>query len=41
MVASVADLDGFIGAVAEHRPEVAVVDVRMPPTMTDEGSGPR
>ncbi|TCO56744.1 LuxR C-terminal-related transcriptional regulator [Actinocrispum wychmicini] len=24
-------------AVAEHRPDIAVVDVRMPPTFTDEG----
>ena len=24
-------------AVDEHRPDVAVVDVRMPPTMTDDG----
>jgi CheY-like chemotaxis protein len=37
VVASVADLDGFIAAVDEHRPNVAVVDVRMPPTMTDDG----
>jgi DNA-binding NarL/FixJ family response regulator len=37
VVASVADLDGFIAAVDEHRPDVAVVDVRMPPTMTDDG----
>jgi DNA-binding NarL/FixJ family response regulator len=26
-----------VAAVAEHRPDVAVVDVRMPPTHTDEG----
>jgi DNA-binding NarL/FixJ family response regulator len=38
VVASVADLDGFIAAVDEHRPDAAVVvDVRMPPTMTDDG----
>jgi DNA-binding NarL/FixJ family response regulator len=37
VVASVADLDGFIAAVDEHQPDVAVVDVRMPPTMTDDG----
>jgi DNA-binding NarL/FixJ family response regulator len=28
VVASVADLDGFIAAVDEHRPDVAAVDVR-------------
>jgi CheY-like chemotaxis protein len=27
----------LLAAVAEHRPDVAVVDVRMPPTHTDEG----
>jgi DNA-binding NarL/FixJ family response regulator len=28
---------GLLAAVAEHRPDVAVVDVRLPPTFTDEG----
>ena len=27
----------LLAAVAAHRPEVAIVDVRMPPTWTDEG----
>ncbi|MEU4162491.1 response regulator transcription factor [Actinoplanes sp. NPDC026670] len=27
----------FLAAVGEHRPDVAIVDVRMPPTHTDEG----
>jgi DNA-binding NarL/FixJ family response regulator len=36
-VAAVADADALLVAVAEHRPDVAVVDVRMPPTHTDEG----
>jgi DNA-binding NarL/FixJ family response regulator len=27
----------FLAAVEEHRPQVAVIDVRMPPTHTDEG----
>ena len=27
----------FLDAVATHRPDVAIVDVRMPPTHTDEG----
>lgn len=29
--------DEFVAAVAEHRPDVTVVDVRLPPTFTDEG----
>jgi DNA-binding NarL/FixJ family response regulator len=29
--------DELLDAVAEHRPDVAIVDVRMPPTHTDEG----
>ncbi|GAA4426179.1 response regulator transcription factor [Actinokineospora soli] len=36
-VASVENGDGLLGAVAEHRPDLAIVDVRMPPTFTDEG----
>ena len=36
MRAAVADGAALIAAVAEHRPDVAVVDVRMPPH-TDEG----
>ena len=35
--AAVADGDGLLAAVTEHRPDVAVVDIRMPPTHTDEG----
>jgi DNA-binding NarL/FixJ family response regulator len=35
--AAVADGDALQEAVAAHRPDVAVVDVRMPPTFTDEG----
>jgi DNA-binding NarL/FixJ family response regulator len=36
-VAAVADADALLAAAAEHRPDIAVVDVRMPPTHTDEG----
>ena len=36
-VAAVADADALLAAVAEHEPDVAVIDVRMPPTHTDEG----
>ena len=35
--AAVPDADALRVAVAEHRPDVAVVDIRMPPTHTDEG----
>jgi DNA-binding NarL/FixJ family response regulator len=34
---AVADGDALVAAVAEHHPDVAVVDIRMPPTHTDEG----
>jgi DNA-binding NarL/FixJ family response regulator len=37
VVAAVSDGEALRAAVAEHRPDVAVVDVRMPPTHTDEG----
>jgi DNA-binding NarL/FixJ family response regulator len=35
--AAVEDGDGLLVAVSEHRPDLAIVDVRMPPTFTDEG----
>ena len=35
--AAVADGGALIAAVARHNPDVAVVDIRMPPTHTDEG----
>ena len=35
--AAVSDGDELLAAVAQHRPDVAVVDIRMPPTHTDEG----
>ncbi|SDF48569.1 DNA-binding response regulator, NarL/FixJ family, contains REC and HTH domains [Blastococcus aurantiacus] len=37
VLAAVADGPSLVRAVVEHRPDVAVVDVRMPPTHTDEG----
>jgi DNA-binding NarL/FixJ family response regulator len=37
VLAAVGDGTALVGAVAEHGPEVAVVDVRMPPSFTDEG----
>ncbi|MFF0148935.1 LuxR family two component transcriptional regulator [Amycolatopsis sulphurea] len=36
-VAAVDNGDELLGAVTEHRPDLAIVDVRMPPTFTDEG----
>jgi DNA-binding NarL/FixJ family response regulator len=35
--AELADAEGLLAAVEEHRPQLAVVDVRMPPGFTDEG----
>jgi DNA-binding NarL/FixJ family response regulator len=37
VVATAEDPDAFLAAVDEHKPDVAIVDVRMPPTHTDEG----
>lgn len=37
LVASCADYDTLMAAVAEHRPDVVLTDIRMPPTGTDEG----
>lgn len=36
-VAAVDDGEQLLAAVQEHRPDLALVDVRMPPTHTDEG----
>ncbi|MER5207899.1 response regulator transcription factor [Streptomyces sp. NPDC002825] len=37
VAAEVGDAQGLLDAVEEHRPDLAVVDVRMPPGFTDEG----
>lgn len=37
VVACVSNATDLLGAVDKHAPELAVVDVRMPPTFTDEG----
>lgn len=37
VVAAVDDAGDIVPAALEHRPDVAVVDVRMPPTFTDDG----
>jgi len=36
-VAAVEDGESLLTAIEEHRPDLALVDVRMPPTFTDEG----
>ncbi|WP_432562483.1 response regulator [Kineococcus sp. SYSU DK003] len=37
VVATAGEPDELLAALDEHRPDVAIVDVRMPPTHTDEG----
>jgi DNA-binding NarL/FixJ family response regulator len=37
VVASCGDLDSLLEAVHVHHPDVVVTDIRMPPTLTDEG----
>jgi DNA-binding NarL/FixJ family response regulator len=37
VIASVGDADALLVAVERHQPDLAVVDVRMPPTNTDDG----
>ncbi len=37
IAAAVDDAPGLLRALVEHRPDVAVVDVRLPPTFTDDG----
>ncbi len=38
VVGRAADADSLVAAVAEHTPDVAIVDIRMPPTYTHEGA---
>src|SRR3954467_85770 len=37
VVGAVGDGPSLVAAIAEHKPDVSIVDVRMPPTHTDEG----
>jgi DNA-binding NarL/FixJ family response regulator len=37
VVAQVEDGPGLLRAIAGHRPDLAIVDVRLPPTFSDEG----
>ncbi len=38
VVASLGDARGLLPAIAEHDPDLVVLDIRMPPTFTDEGA---
>ncbi|GAB3860380.1 hypothetical protein GCM10027610_101250 [Dactylosporangium cerinum] len=37
VAAAVGDAEALLAAAAEHRPDLVITDVRMPPTHTDEG----
>lgn len=37
VVAAVGDPEAFLAAVTEHQPDIAIVDVRLPPDFRDEG----
>ena len=37
VVAAVGDAEALVAAVRDHRPDLVVTDVRMPPSYTDEG----
>ena len=37
VVAQAEDAEGLLRVVGGHKPDVAIIDVRMPPTFTDEG----
>jgi DNA-binding NarL/FixJ family response regulator len=38
VVAGVADASGVVAAVLEQEPDLLITDIRMPPTMTDDGA---
>jgi DNA-binding NarL/FixJ family response regulator len=38
VVAEAGDAAALVGVVVEHRPDLVISDVRMPPTFTDEGA---
>ena len=37
IVGEAGDVDGLLALVGRHKPDVAIVDIRMPPTHSDEG----
>lgn len=38
VVAQIGNADALRDAVRDHHPELAIIDIRMPPTMTDDGA---
>ena len=38
VVASLGSADGLLEAISDRRPDLVLVDIRMPPTFTDEGA---
>jgi DNA-binding NarL/FixJ family response regulator len=38
VVAAMGDADGLLPAITRHEPDLVVIDIRMPPTFTDEGA---
>jgi DNA-binding NarL/FixJ family response regulator len=38
VAASLGDADGLLPAIAEHDPDLVILDIRMPPSFTDEGA---
>ena len=38
VVATLGDADQLVATIAQEQPDLAVVDIRMPPTFTDEGA---
>jgi DNA-binding NarL/FixJ family response regulator len=38
VVGSLGSADGLLAAIAEQQPDLVVLDIRMPPTFTDEGA---
>ena len=38
IVAAVGDADALVDAVREYEPDLAMIDIRMPPTLTDDGA---
>jgi DNA-binding NarL/FixJ family response regulator len=41
VAAEAEDAEGLLRVVGAHKPDLAIVDVRLPPSFTDEGVGPR
>ena len=41
VVGLLGDTEGLSAAIAEHEPDLVILDIRMPPTFTDEGARAR